>query len=422
MRICIVNTFHYHRGGDSTYAFDLAALLAAHGHQVVHFAMKHPSNLPSEFERYFVDEIDYRAISERGGPLAKAGALVRSLYSVQARRRFAALLDATKPDVVHLQNFRRHLTFSILPEARRRGIPVVKTAHDYDVICPNSLLFARGQVCEACRGRHYYRAATVRCKDGQRLGSLAVALESYFAALMGYHGMIDVIVTPSRFTRAKMIEFGQDPARIRVIPNFLDLAGMTPAEGKGYAITSGRLSAEKGIGVLLEALRRLPDLRVLIAGDGPCRRDLEAMAVKLGLANAEFLGYVPRDRLVELVGGAAFVVIPSVCPENFPYSVLEAFALGKPVIGSRIGGIPELVRPGVTGLLAEPGDPASLAEAIERLRADPSLGRTLGGAGRKLVETELSPAVHYARISDLYQSLVAGRREAGGEGTAHGPD
>jgi glycosyltransferase involved in cell wall biosynthesis len=407
VRVCIVNTFHYRRGGDSTYAFDLAALLEAHGDEAVHFAMRHPSNAPSEFEPYFVDEVDYRAIAEDGGVLAKIRSLPRSLYSFEARRRFAALLDAARPDVVHLQNFRRHLTFSIVPEARRRGIPVVMTAHDYDSICPNSMLFTGESICEVCKGRDFYKAVLVGCKDGKRAGSLAIALEGYFIRLMRYYDLIDVIVTPSRFAKDKLVEFGIDAARVTAIPNFVHASQYTPAYAdQGYVVYAGRLSPEKGIPVLLEALKQLPDLKVLVIGDGQSRRALEDIAVKTGLTNTEFMGYVPRERLLEIVAGAMFVVMPSVWPENFPYAVLEAFALGKPVVASAVGGLPEMIEDEVTGLLVEPRDAAGLAAALKRLTADRGLARRMGEAGRRRVETEWDAASHYRSIRALYGSLV----------------
>jgi glycosyltransferase involved in cell wall biosynthesis len=407
VRICIVNTFHYRRGGDSTYAFDLAALLQAHGDEVVHFAMRHPSNAPSEFESYFVEQVDYRAIAEGGGVVAKIRSFPRSLYSFEARRKFAALLDDRRPDVVHLQNFRRHLTFSIVPEARRRGIPVVMTAHDYDSICPNSVLFTRGRPCEVCKGRDFYKAVAVGCKDGKRAGSLAIALEGYFVRLMRYYDLVDVIVTPSRFAKEKIVEFGFDATKVTAIPNFVDVSRYSPTYAdSGYVVCAGRLAPEKGIPVLLEALKQLPDLKVLIIGEGPSRADLEDIAVKAGLGNTEFMGYVARDRLLEIVASASFVVTPSVSPENFPYAVLEAFALGKPVVASAVGGLPEMVEDGVTGLVVEPGDAAGLAAAMKRLTADRGLAMRMGEAGRRRVETEWDAASHYRSIRALYKSLV----------------
>ncbi|MFZ1947452.1 MAG: glycosyltransferase family 4 protein [bacterium] len=416
MRVCIVNTFHYRRGGDSTYAFDLSDLLAARGHEVIHFAMKHPANLPSKFEGYFIDNVDYREVSERGGILSKLRHLPRSLYSFEAGRRFAELLEATRPDVIHLQNFRRHLTFSIVSQASKRRIPVVITAHDYEMICPSSLLFSGGSVCEACGGRRFYRAVTSRCKDGSRAGSLAVALEAYFIRAMGYYDLVAAVITPSRFARDRMVACGQDPSRISVIPNFIDASAYRPSyENRGYVISFGRLSPEKGIDVLVEAAGALPELRFVIAGDGPSRASLEDRAVKAGLRNADFIGYVDRARLRQLVAGAILVVMPSVSPENLPYSVLESFALGKPVVASRIGGIPELVEDGRTGLVFEPGSAPALAEKIAQLVADPAAVRRMGETARRRVETEFNASAHYQKLVSLYERVTTERRAGQGQ-------
>ncbi|HEC82971.1 MAG TPA: glycosyltransferase family 1 protein, partial [Firmicutes bacterium] len=245
MKVCLVNTFHYRRGGDSTYTFDLAELLRSKGHEVIHFAMKHPRNDPSDFEEYFVNHIDYKQTSEKGNPLRKIAALGRSLYSFEARRKFAKLLDDTEPDIVHLQNFRRHLTFSIVKEAKARGIPVVYTAHDYDPICPNSLLFSDGKICEICQGRHYHRALFRRCKDGSFAGTLALVIEGTFVKVMNYYTYIDMIITPSRFLRRKLLECGFDESRVTAIPNFIDAGRYEPRYGGSGIIYYGRLAPEK---------------------------------------------------------------------------------------------------------------------------------------------------------------------------------
>jgi glycosyltransferase involved in cell wall biosynthesis len=248
----------------------------------------------------------------------------------------------------------------------------------------------------------------VRCKDGSLGGSLAVALEGYFARIMQYYRLIDLIITPSGFAKRKMVECGRAEGTIRVIPNFIDTSRYEPDYGDdGYIIASGRLSPEKGFDVLLAAMNRLPGTRLVIAGEGPCRAELERQAVKLGLANAELIGYIARERLLALVARARFVVMPSVCLENFPYSVLEAFALGKPVIASRMGGMPEMVVDGVTGLLVDPGDPAALAEKIADLEHDADLVREMGVKARGRAEMEYNSDAHYRGIRQAYDD--AGR-------------
>ena len=406
MRICLVNTYHYRRGGDCTYAFDLADLLSSKGHKVIHFAMKHPDNVGSEFSQYFVDHIDFGEAFRTGNPIRRAGAFLRSLYSREARAKFAELLKGTKPDIVHLQNFRRHLTFSIVQEAKSRGIPVLFTAHDYDPICPNSLLLAHGRICTVCRGRDYWRALFVRCKEDSVLGSLAIALEGSYARLKGYYSLVDVIVTPSKFARDKLVECGFDPAKVEVVHNFIDISSYVPQYGGTDFIYFGRLVVEKGIETLIAAAAEAPDVKVLIAGDGPHKASLEDLSSKSNAENVEFLGYVDRGRLHDMVREALAVVMPSIWFENFPYSILESFALGKPVIASDIGGMPEMVKDSQTGLLFEPGNGLALAERMKYLQGNPSLVDEMGRHARNRAETEFDAETHYRRLMEVYEKIM----------------
>lgn len=407
MRICLVNTYHYRRGGDSTYTLDVADLLRSRGHEVVHFAMKHRYNVACPEDVFFVDYVDYREAAESAGPLSRLRAFLRSVYSFEARSKFAALLESTRPDIIHMQNFRRHLTISILGPAARRNIPVVYTAHDYDPVCPNSLLFAGGEVCEVCAGKRYFRALGRRCKQGSLAGTLAIVLETYFVKARRYFDGIERIITPSAFARSKFIECGLDPERIEVIHNFIDLAAFEPSyEAGDYAVFFGRLAAEKGIDVLIDAASAVGDLKVVIAGEGPLRAELEARRADVGGGNVEFLGYMDKEDLVPLIRNSMFVVVPSVWYENFPYNVLESFALGKPVIGSDIGGIPEMVQEGRTGFLVRPHDAQTLSARMHRLAGDAALRREMGLAARARVEREFSADNHYDRLIALYEKVL----------------
>ncbi|MFH1313615.1 MAG: glycosyltransferase [Candidatus Eisenbacteria bacterium] len=406
MRICLVNTYHYRRGGDSTYTFDLAGLLEARGHEVVHFAMSHPRNIRSEYEANFVDEIDYGRIFRAANPFAKMRAFLRSLYSFEARAKFGSFLDKTRPDIVHFQNFRRHLTFSVVQEAKKRNIPAVFTAHDYDPICPNSLLFAAGSVCEVCRGTGYHKAFAVKCKEQSLPGTLSVVLEGSFVKVKHYYDLFDLIITPSEFARSKLIEYGFDAGSVETVHNFIDAKAYEPAYGGEGVIYVGRLAAEKGLDTLIEAAASLKHTRFMIAGDGPQRQHLENLCVKLGCRSVDFLGYVERDQLLKIVRRAMCVVMPSIWFENFPYSILESFALGTPVVASNIGGMPESVKHEKTGLLFPPGDALALSKRIEYLQEKPSLAEEMGRTARTLVETRFDPETHYRKISEVYGRFV----------------
>jgi glycosyltransferase involved in cell wall biosynthesis len=406
LRVCLVNTYHYRRGGDSTYTFDLARLLEAKGHEVVHFAMSHPKNVRSEYESDFVDFIDYGHIFTTGNPVVKLRAFLRSLYSFEARAKFGSFLDKTRPDIVHLQNFRRHLTFSVVPEAKKRSIPAVFTAHDYDPVCPNSLLFAQGMVCEACRNKGYHKALAVKCKEHSLLGTLAVVLEGSFVKFRRYYDLIDLIITPSEFARSKLIDYGFDARRVKAVHNFIDAVAYEPGYGGEGVIYVGRLAAEKGLDTLIEAAQYLKHTRVMIAGDGPEREHLENLCLKLGCRNVDFLGYVEREQLLRTVRQAMCVIMPSIWFENFPYSILESFALGKPVIASNIGGMPEIVKDDKTGLLFSPGDSLALSKRIEYLQGNPSLVEAMGKTARTMVETRFDQETHYRQLIEVYERFV----------------
>lgn len=409
MKICLVNTFHYRRGGDSTYTLDLSDLLESKGHQVIHFAMKHPQNLPSKWDKYFADHIDFSVIFRNGSIAERTRAFLRSLYSFEVRRRFAKLLDDTQPEIIHLQNFRRHLTFSLLEEAKKREIPVVLTAHDYDPICPNSLLLASGKVCEACKNFKYYKAIFRRCKENSFLGTAAITMEGYFVLIRGYYSKIDLIIAPSDFLRSKLIEFKFDPKKIVHLPNFINSENFEPSFGGNGFIYFGRIAREKGLESLLKAASFLPDVKVTIAGGGPYEQKVLELKASLSCKNVHLTGHLGKQELAAEIRKSIAVVLPSICYENCPYSLLEAFAYGKPVIATRIGGIPEMVTQGENGLLIEPGDWVELKNHMSYLSQNPEVAKRMGTMARKTVETRFHAERHYNSLMELYERAI--RRE-----------
>jgi glycosyltransferase involved in cell wall biosynthesis len=219
--------------------------------------------------------------------------------------------------------------------------------------------------------------------------------------------MIDAIVTPSRFLRSKLIQYGFDGEKVVTIHNFIEASAYRPSYGGEGFIYFGRLAEEKGLTTLIEAAALVPDMTIMIAGEGPEREHLDELCLKSGCQNVEFLGYVTRERLLDMVGKAMCIVMPSVCYENFPYAVLEAFALGKPVIASRMGGMPEAVRDGQTGLLFEAGDALALSDRMKYLHNNREAVDSLGRNARSLVETEFSASTHYEKLMEVYTSVTA---------------
>lgn len=378
---------------------DLAALQSARGDEVEFFAMSHPMNRPSEFESHFPENVEFNPPpSSIKGRMRAAG---RLLYSPAAKRGMEKVLDQLRPDVVHLHNIYHQLSPSILRPLTDRHIPAVMTLHDYKLVCPTYLFLAHGEVCEACLGGHFYQAILKRCNEGSLTASSLNALELTVHTATKAYSPVTLFLTPSRFLLGKMSEGGVFPDRLRLLHNFVDASAITQKKQTGGGVVyAGRLSKEKGIDVLIEAAARL-NIPIDIAGEGPDREMFESLAERLGV-DVRFHGHLQKGRLHDLVRSASVSVLPSRCHENQPLGVLESFCCGVPVVGTNLGGIPELITPGVNGDLVPPNDPSALAASLETLLADEKHAHRMGAAGRLMVEEEFSPLRHLDRLDALY--------------------
>lgn len=417
MKVLLVNKFYYLRGGTERYCFDVSRLLRQEGHTVIPFSMAHGRNVDSEYAPYFVDEISLERASDWRRPLANLRAAGRAIYSPQARHKLARLIDTQRPDVAYLHNIHHQISLSILPLLKARGIPIVWRLHDYSLFCPNSLFYSHGAVCEACAGGRYYHILLRRCRRGSQAASLVACLASYLERWQRPADCVDLFIAPSHFLRDKMVQNGLDAQRLVVQPNFIPsdlfdpappppLPGKETADGEGYLLFFGRLSEEKGGRTLIEAMARLPGSKLAIAGDGPQRSGLESLAARVADRRIQFTGYQPPEKLRATLRRASLVIVPSEWYENCPYAILEAFAAGKPVVASRIGGIPELVQHGQDGLLFEPGNAGEMADCICTLAVDGCLRRRLGQSARKKIEELYRPQSHYAGLMEILGGLV----------------
>lgn len=419
-RFLLVNKFYYLRGGTERYCFDVSRLLLQKGHTVIPFSMAHERNPDSAYARYFVDEISFERSADWRRPLASIRAALKAVYSPEARYKLERLIRDEKPDLAYLHNIHHQISLSILPLLRRHGIPIVWRLHDYSLLCPNSIFYAHGSVCEACAGGRDYQIVLRRCRRGSRAASLVACLGSYLDRWLRLADGVDLFIAPSHFLKDKMVHHGLDSSRLVVQPNFIepDLFDPNPPsaspreeepDGEGYLLFFGRLSREKGISTLIEAVAQVPDSKLVVAGDGPQRQDLEDLAGRVAEGRVRFTGYQRPERLRATLRRASVVVLPSEWYENCPYTILEAFAAGKPVIASNIGGIPELVDVGQDGLLFEPGYAGELAECIRSLVGDGRLRQRLGQSARKKVEEQYGPESHYAGLMDILRGLLSGR-------------
>ena len=419
MRILQVNRYFSSRGGAETVMFQTIKLLENNGHSVVPFSMDDAANRPSEYASFFVRNVvlepnspsNLSTFSPPRWPLAG-----RVLHSRDAEHCMEALVRAARPDLAHLHSIYHQLSPSILQPLRRHGIATVLTLHDYKLVCPSSILFANGKLCERCKGHQYHNAVIQGCVHESRLKSVVCATESALHQTLGsYRKNIDLYISPSRFLKEKMAKFGMDGDRIVHVPNSLTVADYAPGDASGdYFLFSGRLEEVKGVETLLEAMvgsEVASRFELRIAGEGSRRRALESYCREKGLTNVRFLGWLPQDELAEVHRGALFVVVPSIWYENSPLSVLEAHAYGTAVIGADIGGIPELIEEGRTGLLFEAGNAAELRCRLEELLTNPEWAAEMGRAGRDAVEQTCAPERQYTQLMAVYDGAIERRRE-----------
>lgn len=307
MRILLVNKFHYRKGGAETYYLTVGSELERMGHEVAYFSMRHPDNLPCEWDKYFVTQREYNNVKD---PLKAARDGMALIYSPEAKRNFQALCEEFRPDVVHLNNVHRQITLSILdaPYLGENKVPVFYTAHDYVTVCPGYLMLdGGGRVCDACLEDGRYRHCIEnRCVKGSRAKSALAAMEASFNRAHKSNRRIDRVIAPSRFMRSKLIEGGWPEGKVVFLQNFADDAILDRAANAGadatdrenpYLLFFGRLSAEKGVDTLLRAfdaaLPSLPqNMRLVVVGDGPDAADFKTLASSLGCAaRIEFAGY-----------------------------------------------------------------------------------------------------------------------------------
>lgn len=403
MRLLAINNYFYRRGGAEAIFLDHMSLFEDIGWDAVPFAMQHPENLPSDWSRYFVSEIEY---GRESSALTKVKQAAKIIYSREAQQNLSQLLEAAKPDIAHAHNVYHHLSPSIFATLKQHNIPVVMTVHDLKLACPAYKMLVDGHVCEQCKGGRIYNVVANRCIKGSVSLSGLVFVETAVHRMLGlYRNKVDRFVVPSRFYREKLIEWGWPPEQLVYIPNFVETDHLTPVyEAQDYLLFAGRLAPEKGLKTLITAAAK-SGVKLVIAGTGPDEAELKALAAELN-APVVFAGYVTGEKLHRLIGEARALVLPSEWYENAPVSILEAYALGTPVIGARIGGIPEMIREGETGLTAEAGNADDLAAQLSRMAAMPLAERNrMGLAGREWILNEFSAEAYRNRMLALYADL-----------------
>ena len=401
LKLVFANNYYYLRGGSEKVFFDEIFLLKKRGHKVLPFSRRYSQNI--ENLEYFPPDIEYL-----NAPIYKKFLASFSLiHSLTCAKYFSQLLDKEDPDIVHGHNIYGRLTTSIIDVAKKKQIPFVLTLHDYKLLCPSYLMLNNGRPCDLCRGRRFYLCLLKRCHKGSFVASLVYTAEAYFCLFMKKYSAVNFFICPSNFLLSKCLEAGVDENKLVYLPNFIPIKEFEPSyAGKDYILFVGRLSQEKGILTLLKAMKGL-DIKLKVVGDGPMRPICEQYVRDQGISNVSFEGYKSGKELENLYRNALFTVFPSEWYENAPMSVLESFAYGKPVIGSNIGGVPEMIKDGKTGILFTSGNSNELREKISDLLKHPSLIKLMGQRARKLVEAKFNPDVHYTNLIRIYEKAIS---------------
>ncbi len=380
MNILFVHNAYQHFGGEDTVVDSEMALLRSRGHAV---------------------ELYQRHNDELNG-MSPAAAAAAALWSRRSARQVGAICDRFQPDLIHVHNTFPLISPSIYWTAGRKRIPVVQTLHNFRLLCPQGTFLRQGSVCEDCLGKQPWRAVVRKCYRDSALESAVLAgMLSAHRAAGTYQNRITRYIVLSAFSRDRFIAGGIPAHRLRIKPNFVDSSAHPGDAPRGGGLYVGRLSEEKGIGTLLGAVRQGSAMRIEAIGAGPLE---EAVASALG---ETCLGFRPRDEILEKMRAAAVLIVPSLCLEQLPTTILEAFSCGLPVIASRLGAQGHLVEDGVTGLLFKAGDPADLAAKIAWAASHGAEMRRMGRAARAEYMAKYTPSINYHMLHEIYEDAIA---------------
>jgi len=382
LRILIVHNEYGIFTGEEAVIRGLCLVLAGHGHEIIPYFRS-----STEILRMRMGEVR---------------AFFSGIYSWESKREIRRLLKKHKPDIIQLQNVFPLISPSILSECRNAGVPVVMTIQNYRLLCPTGLCLRVERICRKC-DRGEYWCIIYNCM-GNWFKSVAYALRNYVARKGRlFQDNVTLYIAPTEFHRQELSAAGYAGERIVVIPNMIDHEGIEERTTLGdFVGFSGRVSPEKGVSTLVQAARQCPHIPFKAAGDHKRMPDLLSQAP----SNFEFLGNLDPKRLAKFYQSVRISILPSTWYEGFPIALLEAMLRGIPVICSRIGGLPEIVEDGVTGLLFEPGNSRELAEKIQYLWNRPELCHKLGNAAREKALREYSPDRYYERLIIAYEKAI----------------
>jgi len=418
-KVLMVTWAWYPSGGDWTYVDNVRRLYESQGYQVIPFSTQNEKNVAVEGPAYFIDAPDYKALNKNKNLANSIKAVTNSIVSKNALRAIDQVLAEHEISIAHLHNIHHYITPAIISKLKKAGVKILWSLHDYQIICPVNTFISHGKICERCITGKFYHCTTHTCKRDSVAVSFLASIEAYYYHTRGTYNQVDAYLCPSAFLRSKFLQAGFDEAKLFVsnlcydinfVDNFIqenksrNVSFSNSTKGNNYILYVGRLEDVKGIRTLISAVEGTP-ITLKIAGAGGAEDEFRKLVRDKNLTNIEFLGFQDKASVFELTMNAKFVVVPSEWYENFPFSVIESFLFSKPVVGSRIGGIPELVKHEQTGLLFEAGNISELRVNLLRLWNDDAAIERWGKNARSLVYEIVNFDSHWQKLQLVLNSI-----------------
>jgi glycosyltransferase involved in cell wall biosynthesis len=384
MRVLLLHNKYQYAGGEDKVFEAESELLSSHGHIVEQVVFDN---------REIVTALD----KIRTGLLG--------IYNFRSEKLVARKIEQFNPDVVHIHNFVPLASPSVLFAARRFKIPAVLTLHNYRLICPSATLYYNNEIYEKSMKSLFPLDAVLKGVYRNSIAqTAALALMTSFHNIFGtWRNKVNKFIVLTEFAKSKFTEsrLRVSPDQFMLKPNFIADPGNGNESREDFFLFVGRLSQEKGVDTLLNAFRSSSH-RLVIIGDGPMQEQVEKFVHER--RNIQYLGFQSKAAIMDHMKRAQALIIPSTWYEGFPITVLEAFATGTPVIGSKLGGIAEIVEDKFNGLLFEAGNKDSLRETIERFQSADR--KELSENARKTYLDNYTPEKNYRTLMDIYTEAM----------------
>lgn len=413
MKILMINNHHYMMGGSEKVYFETTKLLEEKGHEVIHFSVLEEKTISSSYSKFFIKNHEYK----NGNILDKIKNTFRFIYSVEAKEQLTKLIEQEKPDIAHLHIFYGKLTSSVLPVLKKYNIPSVMSVHEYRMLCPIYLMLDQNnKLCDLCAKGNYMNCFQKKCNNNSYAFSVVSAIECFVRdKFFSYEKYINKFIMVSKFINNKHLEYKPSLKNKTIhLYNFLNINEYFIKDQKktNNYLFIGRLSNEKGIMTLIKAFKEFPTLNLRIAGDGIMKDDILNYITKHDVHNIELLGFLNTTQIKEIQSKSDYLIIPSEWYENNPMVAIEALAMGIPIIGSDIGGIPELVSQEENGFLFNPTDLQDLIKTIKKASTiDEDTYQKLSFNAREFAEKNFDKEEHYNKLILTYNELIKERND-----------